>query len=230
MRAYAKDWSSALGRDMEVLRFGQAGLPVLAFPTSMGRYYQWEDFGMVGALADKIEAGHIQMFCVDSVDNESWYANGAHPRDRVRRHLDYERYIVDEMLPRLPGPPVTAGSSFGALHAVLFAVRFPTRFSGFIAMSGAFNSRRWLDGYYDDDVYFTNLFDFLPGLSDEGYLGPLRRMEKKVIATGQDDPSVVESVQLGNLMNEKGLGVRLDLWDGWSHDWPFWEEMMRRYV
>ncbi|MBA3728870.1 MAG: esterase, partial [Actinobacteria bacterium] len=72
MREYIREWSPALGRDMEVLRFGTAGRPLLAFPTSMGRFYQWEDFGLVSALEDRIEGGSVQVWCVDAVDGESW--------------------------------------------------------------------------------------------------------------------------------------------------------------
>lgn len=230
MREYLREWSGALGRDMEALRFGAAGLPLLVFPTSMGRFYQWEDFGMVEALRDKIEAGYIQLWCADSVDDESWYARSRPPRDRVLRHLAYERYVLDELLPRLPGPPVAAGTSFGALHAVLFALRHPRRLAGFVALSGAFDTQRRLDGYFDDDVYYTNPLAFLPGLADEAYLRPLRGMLKKVVATGEEDPHVGESVRVGTLLREKGVDVALDLWPGWSHDWSYWKEMMRRYV
>ena len=230
MREYLKHWSHALGRDMEALRFGFAGLPLLVFPTSMGRFYQWEDFGVVAALADKLDAGYLQLWCVDSVDGESWYARGRPPRDRVLRHLTYERYLLDELLPRLPARPVAVGTSFGALHAVLLALRQPTRLAGFIGLSGAYDTARWLDGYNDEDVYFTNPLAFLPGLRDEAYLAPLRAMEKKVVAAGREDPNVEQSVRVGELMNAKGLGVRLDLWPGWSHDWPYWNEMLRAYV
>ncbi len=230
MREYLRNWSTALGRDMEALRFGAGGLPLLVFPTSMGRFYQWEDFGMIDALRDEIEAGVLQLWCVDSIDGESWYAKGKPPRERVARHLRYERYVLDEFLPRLPAPPVAVGTSFGALHAVLLALRHPTRLQGFIGLSGAFDAQRWLDGYFDDDVYFTNPLAFLPGLADESYLAPLRRMTKKVVATGEADPNVGDSVSVGTLLREKGVDVTLDLWPGWSHDWPYWKEMMRRYV
>jgi esterase/lipase superfamily enzyme len=229
-RTYSRDWSPALGRDMEMLRFGQDGLPLLVFPTSMGRFYQWEDFGMVGGLADKIEAGYIQLWCVDSVDGESWYAGHRPPHDRVLRHLDYERYLVEEVIPRIPGRPVGTGTSFGAMHAILLALRRPGSLSGFVALSGAFDTERWLDGHFDDDVYFTNPMAFAPGLNDGTYLRALRAMEKKVIATGRDDPNVSESIRLGALLNAKDLEVWLDVWDGWAHDWPYWKEMMRKYV
>src|ERR1700719_596773 len=53
-REYHKWYSPRLGRDMELLVFGHAGLPVLVFPTSGGRFYEFEDRGMVGALGGKI--------------------------------------------------------------------------------------------------------------------------------------------------------------------------------
>jgi esterase/lipase superfamily enzyme len=215
---------------MEILHFGHAGRPLLVFPTSMGRFYQWEDFGLVAALSDFIDAGRIQLVCVDSVDGESWYAKDRHPADRVKRHLEYEAYIVEEVLPRMPGSPVACGASFGALHAVLLAVRKPAVVGGFIAMSGAFDTSRWLDGYHDDGVYYTNLVEFLPGLTDEAYLGPLRAQHPKVIATGEQDPNVDDSRKVAGLLRDKGVDVGLEIWPGWAHDWPYWKDMMRRYV
>jgi esterase/lipase superfamily enzyme len=230
-RDYIKEYSHSLGREMELLHFGHAGRPLLVFPTSMGRFYQWEDFGMVAALGDLIESGAVQLVCVDSVDGESWYARDRPPADRVRRHLQYEAYIVDEILPRMPGgPPIACGASFGALHAVLLAARHPTRVAGFIALSGAYDTARWLDGYHDDNTYLTNLMAFLPGLTDEAYLGPLRAEHPKVIATGEHDPNVEDSVKLGRLFADRGVQVGLEIWPGWAHDWPYWKDMMRRYL
>lgn len=230
MREYLRQWSSALGRDMEALRFGASGLPLLVFPTSQGRFFQWEDFGMVSALQDKVDAGFIQLWCVDSVDGESWYARGLSPADRVKRHLQYERYVVDELLPTIGQPPVATGTSLGAFHAVLLALRRPDKLSGFVALSGAYDTRHWMDGYFDNEVYFTNPVAFLPGLTDERYLRPMRGFVKKVIASGEYDPNVMESVRIGTLLREKSVDAWLDIWPGWAHDWPYWQEMMRRYV
>jgi esterase/lipase superfamily enzyme len=229
-RDYVKEYSPSLGRDMELLHFGHSGRTLLVFPTSMGRFYQWEDFGLVGAISDFIESGAVQLVCVDSVDGESWYARDKPPAERVRRHLQYESYLLNEILPRLAGPPVAAGTSFGALHAVLLAARHPSKVDGFIALSGAYDTSRWLDGYHDDDTYFTNLFEFLPGLTDEAYLAPLRREHPKVIATGEQDPNVEDSRKLAGLLWAKGVEVGLEIWPGWAHDWPYWKDMMRRYL
>jgi esterase/lipase superfamily enzyme len=229
-RQYAREYSHALGRDMELLHFGSRGRPLLVFPTSQGRFYQWEDFGLVSALAPWIDSGAIQLVCVDSVDGESWYAKDKHPAERVWRHIQYERYLLEEVLPRMPAAPVACGASFGALHAVLMATRHPSRIGGFVAMSGAYDTSRWLDGYSDDNSYFTNLPSFLPGLTDEAYLGPLRAMHPKVIATGEEDPNVKESAQVAEDFKGRGVDVWLDIWSGWAHDWPFWSDMMRKYM
>ncbi|MBV9440533.1 MAG: esterase, partial [Candidatus Eremiobacteraeota bacterium] len=72
-RSFEAFESAALGRRMEFLWFGDRGYPVVMFPTSMARFYEYEDFGTVRALAAKIESGALQLVCVDSVDAESFY-------------------------------------------------------------------------------------------------------------------------------------------------------------
>ncbi len=68
---------------MEMLSFAAAsqprGTPVLAFPTSCQRFFELEERGMVGVLREPIESGRLQLFCVDSVDEESWYNHGVPP-------------------------------------------------------------------------------------------------------------------------------------------------------
>ena len=56
-RDYIKWYSPSLHRDMKLLAFGHAGFPIVVFPTSGGRFWEYEDRGMVGALAPKIERG-----------------------------------------------------------------------------------------------------------------------------------------------------------------------------
>src|ERR1700749_2573953 len=159
-REYHKWFSHELGRDMEMLVFGHDGLPAIVFPTSQGRFYEFEDRGMVGALADKIDAGKLQLYCVDSVDAESWYNRNVPPRWRIARHVQYDKYIVHEVasfarwINQRPHF-VTVGCSFGGYHAVNCAFRHPDVFSGCLSMSGAFDLQElgFLHGYYDDDVF-----------------------------------------------------------------------------
>ena len=78
-RQYIKWHSPSLHREMELLAFGDRGFPVLVFPTSGGRFCEYEDRGMVNALRPKIDRGELQVICVDSVDQESWYNRSIAP-------------------------------------------------------------------------------------------------------------------------------------------------------
>ena len=77
-REYHKWYSPSLSRDMELLVLGHAGMPVIVFPTSMGRFFHYENRNMIGIIGDQLRTRPIQAFCVDSVDAESWY-NKYHP-------------------------------------------------------------------------------------------------------------------------------------------------------
>lgn len=72
-REYHKWWSPRLNREMELLVFGHAGAKVLVFPTRDGRFFEYENLGMTEVLRPKIEAGHLQLFCVDAIYDESFY-------------------------------------------------------------------------------------------------------------------------------------------------------------
>lgn len=234
-REYHKWWSWRLNRDMELLVFGHAGVPILVFPTSQGRFYEFEDRGMVTAIGDKIQNGEIQLFCLDSVDSESWYNRSVPPRWRIARHVQYESYIMEEVLPlvRLKNmnPRLASlGCSFGGFHAVNIALRHPDRITGFFSMSGAFDLSSFLSGYYDEDVYFHLPTHYLPGLTDRWYFDRYQK-NHYVLVTGWDDHCLSHSQNLARIMGEKGVPHNLYIWESWnSHDWPTWAQMMNVYL
>jgi len=233
-REYHKGYSQELHRDLEMLVFGHAGAPILVFPTSRGRFFEYEDRGMIGVLSPKIERGELQVFCLDSVDGESWYNHGVHPRIRVLRHLQYERYILHEVTPFLrwknqsPSLAVT-GCSFGGYHALNFALKHPDMVTHCVSMGGAFDIHQFLDGYYDDDCYFNCPPDFLPNMTDDWYLTRYRQM-KWVLATGEWDMCMDQNVKMAQIMERKGIPHWLDIWgDHSQHDWPWWQKMAAKY-
>ena len=69
---YVKKYSNALSRDMEYKTYGTEGHPVLVFPSQDGRFYDYQDFDMVGVLSSFIDKGKIRLVCVDSIDRETW--------------------------------------------------------------------------------------------------------------------------------------------------------------
>lgn len=233
-REYHRGYSHELQRDTDMLVFGNGGMPLIVFPTSMGKFFEYEDRGMIGAVARKIDSGELQVFCPDGFDNESWYNKGAHPRYRVLRHLQYERYILHELIPYIrsrnwsPQLALT-GCSFGGYHAVNFALKHPDIVTHCISMSGAFDIHQFLDGYYDDDCYFNNPPDFLQSMNDDWFLSRYRQM-KIVLAAGEWDMCLDENVRLSNLLNAKAVPNWLDIWgDHTQHDWPWWKKMAEKY-
>jgi esterase/lipase superfamily enzyme len=232
-RVYHKWDSPALHRPMELLAYGHAGAPVLVFPTSHGRFYEYEDFGMIGALAEPIERGWFQFFCVDSVFGESWYNYGAHPDARMWREEQYEHYLLTEVLPLIrhvnPNDFLMAtGCSFGASEAVIFALRHPGLVRRVIGLSGLYDMKRFF-GEYTQGVYFHNPVDFVPNLHDPATLDRLRTVDI-ILATGREDPNVWSNELLSKLLWERGIGNALRLWDGWCHDWPYWHAMINTYI
>jgi esterase/lipase superfamily enzyme len=219
---------------MDLLVFGHAGARVLVFPTSMGRFYEWEDRGMIGTLGEHLERGWLQLYCVDSVDGESWYAKHRHPAERARRHGEYDAYIEHEVLPftrhRNANPFLIAtGASFGAYHAVAFAFRHPHLVGRVLGLSGAYDIRQMTEGYSDSDVYFANPSEFLIHEGDHGRLEAIRRIDI-IFAIGRDDPSCWNNEQLSGTLWAKGIPHAFRVWDGWAHDWPFWQRMIRQYI
>lgn len=233
-REYQRWYSPSLSRDMELLVLGHAGARVLVFPTSMGRFYEWEDRGMPEVLGEQIRNGWLQLFCVDSVDQESWYATWKSPGDRAWRHVQYEKYLLGEVLPftahRNPNPFLIAtGASFGAYHAVNFALRHPQLVGRVVGMSGLYDIRRFTDGEEDANVFANNPSHFVSHLADVGRLEALRRMDI-VLATGAEDAFVENNRYLSGVLWEKGIGNALRVWDGWAHDWPYWKQMIVKYI
>lgn len=233
-REYHRWQSPALDRDMELLVFGHAGARVLVFPTSMGRFFQWEDMGMIAELGNHVEQGWLQLYCVDSVDEESWYADWRPPAERALRHMQYDRYLLDEVLPFMKSKNnnaflITTGASFGAYHAVNFAFRYPQLVDRTVGLSGLYDVRRFTEGYSDENVYFNNPFDFVKNEHDEARLAALRHLDI-ILAIGRDDRSCGNNEQLSGILWEKNIWHALRIWDGWAHDWPWWRQMIRMYI
>ena len=233
-REFHRWFSPNLQRDMELLVFGHAGARLLIFPTSKGRFYEWEDRGMMNVLADSINAGQLQVFCVDSVDEESWYAWWKHPGSRAWRQTEYDRYLCDEVLPltRSKNPDmtmITLGASFGAYHALNFALRHPELVGRAIGLSGVYDISYWASDYSGGDVYFHNPVAYMANESNPGRLAALQRMDI-ILAVGRDDRLREQSERLSSVLWGRGIGNALRVWDGWAHDWPYWTDMIRLYV
>jgi len=233
-REFHRWYSPSLHRDMELLIFGHAGARVLVFPTSKGKYYEWEDRGMTGLLGEPLERGWLQLYCVDSIDAESWYNYGIHPGARAYRHAQYDGYLYSEVLPLMNvknGNPflMTLGASFGAYHAMNFGLKHPDKVDRILALSGVFDIRGFTDGYSDTNVYMNNPMQFIANEHEPHRLAQLHHLDI-IMATGRDDRLMGSARALSGALWGKGIGNALREWDGWSHDWPYWEKMVSLYI
>lgn len=233
-REYHRWHSPSLDRDMELLIFGHSGARVLIFPTSQGRFFEWEDRGMIAAFSEQLEKGWLQMFCVDSVDAESWYCHWAHPAGRAYRHAQYDGYLVNEVLPLInhknPNPYLmTVGASFGAYHAMNFGLKHCFDVDRIIGLSGVYDIRRFTGGFENEHVYFNDPMQFIPNEQDPNRLYRLYDLDI-IIAAGRDDRLIQSSRDMSRVLWEKGIGNALREWDGWAHDWPYWQQMLQMYI
>lgn len=225
--------SPSLGRPMEALVFGHGGEPVIVFPSSCGRFFEWDNFGMVGALRDRIEAGKAQLFCLDSVDAESFYAKHISPPQRVARDDAYDAYLLHEVVPfvraRSKRPITLAGASFGAYHVVDKGLRHPDVFSKLLALSGAYDMTSFLSGYESLGTYVRQPLQYLPHLEDAWFLERMRA-QTILLVVGNHDFLFDQNVRLANALGAKGIPHVLDVWEGETHDWPAWRKMIRKHV
>ncbi|HAH06477.1 MAG TPA: transposase [Elusimicrobia bacterium] len=240
---YRKWWSPALGQDMELKVYGHGGKPVLVFPSAGGRFWDYEGFGMVGACGPFLESGRVQLFAIDCVDNQSW-TNGSLPiHERVRRHEQYERYVMDEAVPfvrdynRSGQALLATGCSGGAYHSANFFFRHPDVFDSVIALSGLYSPKFLFGDYWEDSLYFHFPLAYLPGLGDERQLELIRRA-KIVLCVGQGAwercdqyDCIGETLAMKNVMEAKGIPCWVDLWgQDAQHEWYWWRRQMPYFL
>ncbi len=241
---YFKDYSPALGRDMECKVYGHAGKPVLFIPCQDGRFFDFENFRMTDTWGPWIEAGKVMVFSIDTMDKESWSDKEGDPCRRAQRHEDWIRYITDERVPFIRAmvherngwtgyPGVAAfGCSLGATHAVNLYFRRPDLFDGLLALSGIYSASYGFDGYMDETVYLNSPVDYLANMSpDHPFIREYNR-HRGIICVGQGAWEQPETTRrLAEIFREKGIDVWVDFW-GYdvNHDWPWWHKQVSYFV
>lgn len=241
MKRETHHWhSDQLGQDMPIDVYGDRGKPILIFPSQEGRYFEYQDFGMVDVCAPFIEAGQIHLICVDSVDSQSWLNNQITPNQRARRHNQYEAYILKEVVPwvrkRLGDKAATllaSGASMGGYHSSNIYFRHPDVFSGVISLSGVYDLTLFVGDAMDDDIYYHVPLAYLPHLTDRFYLDRYREGEI-VLCVGQGDweePMLDQTRRMGDILRDLDVPAWIDVWGtDVSHDWPWWRKQMPHFL
>lgn len=240
-REYHKWFSNHLNREMELLVFGHGGRAVILFPTRMARFYDYENWGIVNALSNQLNDGTLQLFCVDSIDNESFYNQDVFPSVRIARHLQYESYLLDEVLPLIYQMGnseyiETAGFSMGAYHAVNLAMKHPHLFRKTVGISGRYDLTHstapfadLLGGFRNELTYFNMPEQYLQNLQDDRSISRIKEMEI-ILAVGETDPFLESNQTLSQLLWGKGIVNQLYTWDNDAHRPHYWRKMAPLYI
>lgn len=188
---YHKWYSQWLNEDFEMLVFGYEGIPLILFPHDNARYYEYKDYGVIESLAWLIEDGKIKVYCPDSRDYEHWLNFDVEPSERVKRYLQFEQHVLNDVVKFAnyeteKNNILFGGYGLGGYHALNISLKHPDIARGFITLGSPVNIKRYVYGYYDEDCYFNNPFDYLPGIEDEELLNKLRRLKIIICSAVQD--------------------------------------------
>ena len=233
-------YSTNLDRDMHVLRYGDAGVPFLGFPTQCSPCTNYEEFGVIRTLEPYLNSGRMQLFCVDTVDNESWYCADGINTWRSARQESYYRFIVDEVIPLIESVsqtgkrPVALGIDMGATHAAICFFRRPELLSGMIALSGIYDSSYYYQGWMDSTLYDNSIECFLSNMPEDHPWIRAYNNRFMIFCCGQGSWEAETSRSLKNLekvLHKKRINALIDLWgNDVSHDWVWWKHQLEYYI
>lgn len=217
-----------------MLVFGHSGIPVIFFPPINGRYFHAKDNNLIGSVSFFVDNGLVKIYCPDCIDNFSWRNYTIPPAERVKLNLAYENTILYDVLEFAKHETekekvVLAGSGFGGYHAANMAFKMPDKVSNLFCLSGEYDIKPYIYGYYDDDCYFSNPPDYLPNLEDNWYLQNIKTMGI-ILGTGSEDIRLGENIRLSNILSIKGISHWLDKREGFGHDWFWWNQLFPQYL
>lgn len=231
--------SAILGKDMHVNVYGKKGLPVVMFPTLAASPESLEDAGVVDELAEYLDSGIIQLFCTETVDQESWAADGD-PKERAQRQETYYHYVVDELVPlvhkvsKSTARPLAMGCDMGATHAAIALLRRPDLFQGCVCLSGSYDARRYFGDWMDATLYDNTPNAFLPQMPlDHPYVA-VYNQRQLLFCTGQE-ASEADSLRCTREMDANLVRLGVEAWcDYWggdvTHNWYWWKKQLRYFL
>ena len=239
-REWISQYSEHLNREMHMLVYGETGVPMIAVPCQDGMCDNWEGFQMPDELSGYIEAGQLQLFVVDTIDQESWSDKMGDKEHRAWMQELYYRYLTEEALPLVremngtDAQPIVTGFSLGAVHAAIVFFRRPELFRGIIACSGCYSAPHFWDGWCNGVLYDNSPLDFLRNMPEDHPYIALYNEKKIALCVGQgrwEGACLTTTKEMKEIFERKGIHGWVDLW-GYDvdHDWPWWKKQMHYHL
>ncbi len=230
-------YSERVGQDVDVVRWGTFGTPVLVFPTAGGDAEEIERFHLVAACGELVEAGRVKLYSVDSLNGRILLTGEGGSGRQAWIHQQYFEFLRHEVVPAIRTDCasddieiVAAGPSIGAFNALACVCAYPDVFKAAVCMSGTYDLRRFFHGPVADEFTLASAGAFLAQLDGQG-LDQLRR-RFVVLASGEGaNENIGESWAVAHALGAKGIPNRVDPWgQHWEHDWPLWRAMLPQYL
>ena len=225
-------FSKFLNQDMTYRIYGHSGKPCLVFPSQDGHYYDFENFQMTDVAEDYLNNGTLQLFCVDSIDSETWSNRNGNPRSRIERHEQWYRYITEELLDEIhqingsEQKLMVTGCSMGGAHSTNFFLRRPDLFDTLLSLSGIFSAGYFFGSYMDDLVYLNSPIDYMRNFPKKHPYYELYASSRMIFCVGQggwEEDMLKSTHELQAVFEDKGIHAWFDYWGhDVSHDWPWW--------
>jgi esterase/lipase superfamily enzyme len=237
MKAVERWHSDRVDTEINLVRWGTMGVPILIFPTAGGDFEEIERFHLVAALAPLLDEGRIKVYSVDSLNGRT-FLTGADSRRSGWMMNAFDEVMIHEVAPAIRSDCrsdsieiIAAGASIGAFNALEVLCRHPDVFSAALCVSGTYDLTRWLRGQMTSDFYFSSPFHYLPTLDEGAQLRWLRR-RFVILCHGRgraEEPE--QSWRMAAVLGQKGIPNRVDEWGSeWPHDWVSWREMFPLYL
>jgi esterase/lipase superfamily enzyme len=232
--------SERLEREVQLVRWGAVGRPVLLLPTAGGDAEEIERFLMIDALAGLLDAGRIKIYSCDSVAGRALLTREKNARHQMWVQNQFHQYLRHEVAATIradcQSPDLeiwAAGASIGAFHAVAAVCRFPDVFTRALAMSGTYDLRRFYDAGpndFTDEFWVSSPIHFVPTLSGR-HLDVLKTRFILLPSGEGRAEDIGESWRMAHVLGQKGVPNRVDPWGpDVHHDWPTWRRMLPQYL
>ena len=238
-REYHRWWSPHLNRDMELKIYGHGGKAILIFPSSSGKFYDYEDHNMLKPCQSFIAAGKIKLFNIDSIDEHGWLDRQTSSTERARHYDEYDRYIIHEIIPfiRSHGTAyekiMSTGCGIGATHAANFFFKHPDLTDTLLGLSGIYSPQKFFGDDIDAQTYFHFPLAYLPNLTDNWFLAKFRE-SRLIFCTGQaedEQDALADAQMMQQILQAKKIQATFDFWgEDVSHDWFWWQKQFPYFL